>query len=130
MKTTVSAGDRVEMNFYFKRQTIGIVKNTDMYVEVTYKHVNEAESKTVRLDGSVLINSSGNWVLTVADLNACDCYEEVTVKIYDLNGNEKASVTDSIMSCMARGLQETAKYDIYAAMTKFVKSAYAYVVSK
>ena len=126
-KTLLSAGGKIDMNFYFDRRTIGIVNRTDLYAEITYKHWHETEYTTLRVDGSSFKQSGGNWVIVFDKLDIPDGYEDVTVKIFDLNGTEKASVTDSVLSCLARMMEADPTEPVYGYMVKFVKSSYDYM---
>ena len=75
-----------------------------------------------RVEGSEFINNG--TVVVVDQVVAADYGQDVTVTIYDANGNAVANVVESVASYIARMTNGNAIYD---AVAKYCAAAYAYL---
>ena len=81
----------------------------------------------VEIPGSEFLH--GGVTVMVDEIVAADYAQDVTITVYNANGEEVASVVDSIASYIAR-MFELADDEIYGAVAKYTASAYAYLHSR
>ena len=98
----------------------------DMYAVATFtKHTGTAQS--IRLDGSdfELYNASKSiYRIYIEEMVVADARQLITCTVYDADGTEVASASDSIESYIARMASSDA---LYETIMKFADSAYAYL---
>lgn len=117
--STLTLKSRILLNVYFKDIT------PDMYALVTYtNHYGEAQE--IRVDGSEFNKYNDSvYGVPVDELVVADGGQQVTVKVYDSNGNEVASAIDSINSYAAR-MMASSQDPLFEMVAKFTASAYIY----
>ena len=123
VESTLSAGSKIDMNFFFARSVLGTDKSV-LRAEVSFKRFNGTEV-SYEIPSDAIKRSGSNWVVIVNQLNMPDGYNDVTVKIY--KGDElMATVTDQVTGYLARGLEADPTNAMFIATAKLVKSSCDY----
>ncbi len=97
---------------------------TGMYAIAAYTD-HYGNAKEVRLDEFKLY-ASGLHYVSVSGMAVADCSSVVSCTIYNSNGQQIASASDSVEGYIARQLASGRTDDIYTAILKFAASAYNY----
>lgn len=116
--TAFQLESNISMNLYFSGVT------SDMYAEVTFTHHNEIEQTKVRIEGTEFNRDGSNTVITVDEIVVADGRQPVTCTVFDADGNEVASVTDSLESYVNR---MGGSYPWLYEVMKFSDSAYNFL---
>ncbi|MBQ8833655.1 MAG: type I pullulanase [Oscillospiraceae bacterium] len=120
--TTISLKNELMMTLYFENLTdIG-------YAEITYTtHGGSEISEKLTYDGSetdAFYEPNETMIgVDIMGIAAADGMQSITCKVYNKEGKEIATATDSIANYLSRMQDQD---DVYAAVMKFVSSAYAY----
>ena len=100
----VDLGNTFNMNFYFQQSHIA--DKTGYYAQFVRKYANGSTETTKVYDDAWVANNS-YWQITYAGINAKEMCDEVTVQIFDANGNAVSTVwTDSIQTYASRALNK------------------------
>ena len=122
-KTTVALESQIEMNVYLNYNEEGMYAT----VSLTDHNGNEVEK---RVERSEMAYNGTQRIVTVKDLVIADYATEVTVTVYDKDGNEVGKVTDSIEAYVKRAQDSDKASDIIKELTlnlmKFGVSSYNY----
>ncbi len=123
---SLSLEDRIEMNVFFSG-----LKNKDvasMYALVTFEDYN-GKAHEARVEGSEFIKMTTDlYGVVVDDIVLADAKQMVTITVYNADGSEYGSATDSVESYVARAEAQNADtYGLYANIMKFAVSAYNYL---
>ena len=74
-------------------------------------------------------HTKGRFKLVIDWMDIPDCQQNVTVVFRDVNGNELATVTESVMSALGYYSELLPDDPLYPALIKFINSATAYFAS-
>jgi hypothetical protein len=108
--------DRILLTMYFKNITI------DMYAVIRFTD-HKGNAHQVRVEGSEFVKNGANYGVVVDELVVADGDQLVTVTVYNANGKEVASASDTVNSYAVRMMGSDA---LFEAVAKFTTSAYAY----
>ena len=108
--------DRIMLTMYFKNIT------TDMYAVVRFTD-HKGNAHEIRVESSEFAKNGVYYGVVIDDLVVADGDQLVSVKVYDANGREVASASDTVNSYAVRMSGGDLLYD---AVMKFTSSAYAY----
>ena len=98
--------------------------NSSMKAVATFTNHTGKKIKT-EIDGSEFLTSG--TVVVIDEVVAADYAQDVTITVYDANGNAVASVVDSVASYIARQMAKPNPAIIYDAVAKYCASAHAYL---
>ena len=82
-------------------------------------------AKEVRLE-EFKVYASGYHYVSVSGMAVADCSQVVSCAVYNSNGEQIASASDSVEGYIARQLASGRTDAIYTAILKFAASAYNY----
>ena len=120
---------RVDMQLNLWKNSFG-VDVTTVKAEISYTNFNgELVTKTVNgTEFKAHTNKNGKprCKLVLDWLDIPDCLQAVTVVFKDANGNEIATVTESVISALGLYHELLPDKELYPAMIKFINSASAY----
>ena len=133
--------DNREGDSYFKASNVGFENNISflfafrnidqsMKAVITYT-THKGKSVRVEIDGSDFTANGKYWVVELSTLAVADARQTVTCQIIDAEGNLVSTVTDSIESYVARGIETGTedKVNLFKAFIRFSDSAYAHLHS-
>ena len=121
--STLTLKSQILLDFVFYDKVIG-TDYTGMYAIATYTN-HYGEVKEIRLD-EFKVYASGYHYVSVSGMAVADCGQLVTCKVYNRNGEEIASASDSVEGYIARQIANGRTDAIYTAILKFAASAYNY----
>ena len=70
-------------------------------------------------------NGRARSKLVIDWLDIPDCKADVTIVFKDLEGNEIATITESMLSALGTYMEALPNVELYPALIKFINSAYA-----
>ena len=97
--------------------------NSSMYAIVKFTNHNGRVIEE-RVEGSDFMNGT---VVVVDEVVAADFKQDLTITVYDANGNAVASAVESVASYIARQMEKPNPSVIYDAVAKYCAAAYAYL---
>jgi hypothetical protein len=120
--TNLTLESDITMNFFFLETHIPAEHNNYYAIATFTDHYGNA--KTVRVEGEEFkqLTNDTDWYVPVRGVVVADCRQLVSVTVYNANGEEVATGTDSIESYVSRNMD---KKSIYMAIMKFGVAAYA-----
>lgn len=115
--TTLTLENQIKLNAYFNNITEG------MSAKVSYTdHYENAINYTVSFDE--FIESNGYYGVCVDELVIADSNQDVTITIYDSEGNVYSTLVESMNSYLRRAIDARGEDSIYGKTAKFTAAAY------
>jgi len=121
--STLTLESQILLDFVFFDSAIG-TDYTGMYAIATYTD-HYGNAKEVRLE-EFKVYASGYHYVSVSGMAVADCSQVVSCAVYNSNGEQIASASDSVEGYIARQLASGRTDAIYTAILKFAASAYNY----
>lgn len=116
-------GSRLQLKNSINLQMSFSGLTTDMTAKIEFtNHRGVAVEETV----NAVLTEDGQIVIDISQIVAADGRCDVTVTVYDADGNVYGSATDSIESYVARTSSTNEVYELTKAVMSFSDSAYAY----
>jgi uncharacterized Zn finger protein len=97
--------------------------DSSMYAIVKFTNHNGRVVES-RVEGTEFMSGT---VVVVDEVVAADFKQDVTITVYDANGNEVANAVESVASYLARQLEKPNALAIYDAVAKYCAAAYGYL---
>ena len=122
--TAFALESRVEMQLILTNN-FG-VDRSQVVAEVSYTtRTGKLIKQTV--DGADFVtHTKGRFKLVIDWMDIPDCQQDVTIVFKDTNGNELATVTESVMSALGYYSELLSNDPLYPALIKFINAATAY----
>lgn len=121
--TTLTLESRICLDFVFNDSVLGDAIDS-LYAIATYTD-HYGKSHTVRIEGEDFGTISDKYhYVSVNTMAVADCYQIVECVVYDAEGDQIASASDSVEGYVARNLSKL--NNMVTAIMKFGDSAYKY----
>ena len=127
--TSLELKSRVDLQLQLWTDSFG-VDMSEVVAEISYTDFNgnlvKKEIKGTDFQPHTPKNGRGRCKVIVSWIDIPDCMQDVTIVLKDSNGNEIATITESIISKLGYYYEQYPDNAIYSEMIKFISSANAY----